>query len=361
VSSTVTAQLPPGSLDTAGISVSTATPTADNPRAGTIYDFTTLAAAQPIWFHPLHDGRYLMVNAATWSAATPGGGVGSYASYTASDVPSWLVVDGVSGATAPVPGQPTVPFLSAPSEALVVAGASRHPGYLFLLHAATVGGSSAGIVQHFSVATSGAITLAAEEVVPTVGTGAHTVVFDRGLQLTDPYLIVYGSDSTGTVYAARKPWSKIGVTTAMASPQTHRSLGATQVAWEYYTGTGYSPDSTECAPLTTVAGTSLRTEGPISLAQVKNQLILATVDTATYTAQVHVSRSGRPITPIGPPIVLGNTDSYQGGGLGLQPTLTPVTIPAGMVTAIPYVISTKLTDTSGDTLKNTWGTLSISV
>lgn len=364
MSSVVTAQVPAGAIDTAGVSITTTTPTVQNARVGTIYNPSGLAAASPCWFHPMYDGRFLMVNSRTWTAATPGGGLGSYASYTESTQPSWLVVDGASGATSPVPQTPTVPFLSSPSSPVLTAAASHHPGYLFLLHSGSVGGTPQAILQHVSVATSGAVTLTAEEIVPKVTVGSQTVVFDRGIQLTNPYLILYGSDDTGTLYTMRKPWSKIGVTTTvMPSPQTHRSLGATQVEWDYYTGTGYSPDSTQLAPLTTVTGTSLTSVGPISLVMVNKQLILATVveNQGAYTAQVWSSKSGRPITPIGSPVALGSSVAYLGGGLGLQPNLGAVSVPSGAVTAVPYVVTTKVVSGADTSLQNTWGTLPISV
>ena len=293
MASTVTSQVPAGSLDTSGISISTATPADNNPRAGTIYNPTTLAAAVPLYFHPMYDGRYLMVNSRTWSAATPAGGIGSYSAYTESTAPSWMVVDGPTGATAQVPQFPVIPFKSSPSAATVTAAVSRHPGYLFLLHSATIGGVSQAILQVMGIATSGAITLTAEEVLPPVG--SSPVIFDRGLQYADPYLIVYGADSSGTVYTARKPWAKIGVnSTLMPSPQSHAGVGATEVAWSYHTGSGYSPDPAQLAPLVTADGSGLTTAGPMSITTVGSQVLMSTVaynaSPHTYSAQVWSSR-----------------------------------------------------------------------
>lgn len=363
MASTVTAQVPPGSLDTAGISITTAAPSADNARAGTIYS-PTLQAAQPVYFHPMFDGRYLMINARTWHAGTPAGGIGYYSGYSESLVPSWLIVDGASGATAQVPNYPVIPFKSSPSAVQVTAGVSRHPGYLFLLHSASISGTPSAILQLVSVATSGAVTLTQEEILPTPVVDSSTVLFDMGLQYADPYLIIYGRDSDGTVYTIRKPWAKIGVTTQLnPSPQTHGAVGATEVAWSYYTGTGYSPDSTQLAPLTTVDATSLTTQGPISTATVNNQVLITTVaqTSGVYTGHVWSSRKGRPITAQGTPIPLGTTETYLGGGVALQPTLSAATVPSGATAAIPYVISNKLTADGNDSLANTWGTFPVSV
>jgi len=364
MASTVTAQVPPGSVDTAGISISTATPTASNPRAGTIYNPTTLAAAQPCYFHPMFNGNYLMINAWTWWAGTPAGGIGYYSGYNETPAPSWLIVDGASGATAPVPNYPLIPFKNPVTTATVTAATSRHPGYLFLLHQVTLNNSVQAILQIMSIATSGAVTLTQEEILPTVALDSETVLFDRGLQYADPYMIVYGSDSSGTVYTIRKPWAKIGVSTQLnPTTQTHGAVGATEVAWSYNSGAGYTPDPTQLAPLTTVDGTSLTTQGPISTAQVNNQLLITTVadNSGTYTGQVWSSRKGRPITAVGSSVALGTTATYLGGGLALQPTLSAVTVPSGASAALPYVVSTKATAEGNDSLINTWGTFPVIV
>jgi hypothetical protein len=366
MASTVTSQVPTGSLDTAGVSISTATPTGSNVRAGTIYNPSLLAAASPIWFHPMFDGRYLMINSRTWTAATPAGGIGYYSAYTESLLPSWVIVDGPSGATAQVPNFPVIPFKSSPSAATVTAAASRPPGYLFLLHTATISSQSQAILQHMNIATNGAVTIAQEEILPTATIDSSTILFDRGIQFADPYMIVYGTDSDGTVYTIRKPWAKIGVNSQLnPSPQNHGGVGATEVAWSYYTGTGYSPDSTQLVPLTTVLGTSLTTKGLMSIATVRNQLIMTTVGVSgtTYSAQAWYSKSGRPITALGSSIALGSSSSgtYLGGGLQLQPQLSAATVPSGALTAIPYVISEKLTTGGNHSLSNTWGTLPVSV
>jgi hypothetical protein len=365
--STTTPQVPTGSLDTAGISISTATRTAENVRAGTIYNPITLAAAQPLWFHPMSDGRYLMVNSRTWTAATPAGGIGYYSGYTESVAPSWVIVDGPSGAVSQVPNYPLIPFKNLVTSATVMAAASRPPGYLFLLHQALLNGNVQAILQIVSVATNGAVTLVGEEVLPTVQIDSDTsVLFDAGLQFTDPYLMVYGRDTDNTVYTIRKPWSKVGTTRQTnPSPQSHAGVGATEVEWSYYTGTGYSPDSTQLAPVTTVLATSLTTTGPMSFALVGTQWISSTVSVSgsTVTAHLWSSRAGRPLTALGSPVPLGSTSSgtYLGGGLQLQPQLSVATVPSGAKTALLYVISTKLTASDNHALVDTWGTIPINV
>ena len=77
------AQVASASIDTAGISIATATPSLTDSRAGMIYDPTVLAAAVPIWFHPTRRGHYLMVAAKRWYDATPDGGTpGGYTAFT---------------------------------------------------------------------------------------------------------------------------------------------------------------------------------------------------------------------------------------------------------------------------------------
>lgn len=396
MASTATSQVPTGSLDTAGISISTATPTADNVRAGTIYNPALLAAAQSVWFHPLFDGRYLMVNSRTWSAGTPAGGIGYFSGYTESLDPSWLIVDGPSGAIAPVPNFPVIPFRNSPDTAQVTAAASRPPNYLFLLHQVSINDTVAAILQIMNITTSGAVTIAGEEILPTVAIDSDSVLFDRGVQFTNPYLTVYGCDSANVVYAMRKPWAKIGTTpsidparidpttqfqavglsklanvvtplptTINPSPQTHAGIGATQVAWEYYSGAGYTSDSTHLAPITTSSGTSLTTTGPMSFAMVGNRWVFSTVATSgsTITAQLWSSRSGRPLMPMGSPVALGSTSSgtYLGGGLQLQPQLKVAAVPSGAKAALLYVVSTKLSASGNFSLANTWGTIPVGV
>ena len=52
-------QVLPQSVDSAGISVATTTLDTTDPRTGQMYNPTTLAAAAPVWFHRLPDGRFV--------------------------------------------------------------------------------------------------------------------------------------------------------------------------------------------------------------------------------------------------------------------------------------------------------------
>ena len=104
LSTTAPTQLDPASLDLSGISVATTVASDPNPRTGTVYDPVTFAAGAPIWFHPMPGGSHLMVCARTWHEATPSGGVGLFADYTESLLPSWFVVQGSPAGATSVPG-----------------------------------------------------------------------------------------------------------------------------------------------------------------------------------------------------------------------------------------------------------------
>lgn len=366
MATTVTAQIPTNSLDLSGITISTATPSSSDVRAGTAYNATTLAAAQLIHFHPTFSGQYLTVMSRAWSAATPAGGAGSFSTYTESTTPTWITVDGPSGQTTTVPNYPTIPFKSSPTSPTLVGGASRPPNYLYLLHSGTVSGAVSGILQQYSLSTNGSIALAAEEVIPPTAVGDQTVTFTGGVQYVEPYIQVYGADTTGAVYQIQKLFSKVGINTAvMASPKTHGGVVGTQVGWNYYSGTGYSPDATDLAPLTTTSGT-LTTNGPMSFGSWRNQtyLVTTTQSGTDYSANIWSSRSGRPITPMGSSTPLGSTSdgSYLGGTLQLQNQLTvnPTAL-SGAASAIPAVVSTKVSSGGNSSLLNTWSLVPLSV
>ena len=214
MSTTAPAQVDPTSVDATGISVATSPPSEANPRAGAVYDPVICAAAAPVWFHPMPGGAHLMVNARTWSAATPAGGVGSYASYTEELSPTWFVLHGPTGARSLVPGWGiVVPINITTEERRLVAAASRAPDYLYLLHSAVIAGQPAALVQLIRVAPGGC-HIYVEEVLPSLTVGEDTVVFDRGLQYGTPYLSLYGTDPGGAIYAIRKRWAEIGATAA---------------------------------------------------------------------------------------------------------------------------------------------------
>ena len=348
MATTAPPQLDPTSVDTAGLSVATAARSI-NPRTGTIYDTVTLAAAAPIWFHPLATGMHLMINSQIWTAATPVGGTpGAYSAYTPVTTPTWVIVNGLTGSRSAVPGQPlTVPMRTSVSSATLTAACSRPPEYLFLLNSVVISGQPQAVLQHIYISPTGSVALQGEEVLPTVpgvGGPSDLVVFSQGLQYATPNLNVYGTDSAGRVYRITKSWGLVGTKT-----------------WSYYTGSGLSADPLNLRPIP-----GLHTSGPMSFASTRNISLLTTVASSSgaYSAQPYTSTAGRPWVPLGAPIPLGSTD-YLGGGLQLQPQLAPNTSLATMtpsVTAgIPYVVTTTSVVDGNSTLRNTWDLLTLTM
>jgi hypothetical protein len=348
-------QISPAALDIAGVSALTAAKSATDPSVGNLWDPAQFAAAAPVWVHPMADGRFLMASQRRWYGATPSGiDPGGYSTYSQDTSPSWTIVDS-SGSTSPVPNAPvSIPMNTKVDSALLVAGASRPPLYMYLLHAVSIGGALNAVLQHFHLHTNGAVNIAGEEVPPTVPVGTKTVVFNRGICYDTPYLVLYGSDTTGTVYRIRKPWARVGTNKQrIASMQVHPGVIATQMGWEYWNGTGYSADPTELAP---VGG--LSTVGPMSFASYGNQVIASTVLALgnNRLAQSWVSTSGGPFIAQGGQTHLGSVadGSYLGGTLQFMPLLHVTSaLTQAVPAAIPSLVWSKTTGNSSS-LQNTW-------
>ena len=342
------------SIDTAGISVATAPPSADNPRAGTIYDPTILAAAVPIWFHPTRKGHYLMLAAKRWYDATPDGGTpGGYTAYTEDAAPSWFLIDGPTGTRFTIPGYPIHPPMRTTVTSATLTGAvSRPPGYVYLLHQAQIGGSDQAVLQYVYASMTDSIEVCAEEVLPTVEVDGDTVVFGQGIEYSTPYLHLYGTDSAGRLYRIRKSWGEVGAN----KPNPNRHIGPNAPrGWEYYAGWGYSYDAAEIAPIQ--AG--LTNDRPVSFALYRNATLMSTVlkDGTTYTGQLWTSKGGRPWTQTKAAIALGSSadDSYVGAGLRLMPQLgADATTVGAAVAGVPYLVTTYAEESGVSRLLNSW-------
>jgi len=348
-------------LDTAGVTTVTTTVNAAHPQQGRFYNSTTWAAANPIWFHPTFaSGVYLMLAARRWYAATPSTTTpGSYSSYSEDTAPCWCLFNAVTGSRTDVSNAVThMPRRVTASSATLTGAASRAPNYVYPLLSATVNGTRCGVLQHFTLTTSGSVTLVAEEVLPATS----TVVFDKGVQYDTPYLMVYGTDSSGNVYRMRKHWGRVGVnTTSPAFSKLPVGIGTGTASWEYYTGQGYSVDASEAAPLlpvddstSTTAGHHLTSIGPLSFASLGKNTVLTTVmvSSGAVTGQAWVSRSGRPFTRLGSPVPLGTQgSSYLGGGMQLQPQLHALSD-----SSVLYVSTIK----GNGSLLTSWASLAVS-
>jgi hypothetical protein len=361
MATTAPSQLDPNSVDASGISVASSAVNTAHPRAGAIYDLVTMAAAHPVWFHPLADGTYLMLNAQIWSAATPHAGTpGAYSSFTTVSVPTWAVVNGLTGTRRSVPGQPiTIPMKTAVSAAKLIGGASCVPA-LYLLTAVTIAGAPQAVLQYFFPSSLiGGVTLGGEEVLPTVVLGGQTIVFNLGVRYIAPNLVIYGADTSGKLYAIRKLATQTGTTAA--NPAMGNVKGSPPV-WQYYTGGGYGADPMSLAPVQT----GLVSAGPLSFGISQNVALMSTVvlGGSTYTGQLWSSMAGRPWAKVGAPVPLGLSGStYLNGGMQLMSQLSPNPVVTGpsVITGIPYCVSTKVTASGASTLANTWNLVTVSV
>lgn len=356
MSTTVLPQVDPTSLDTTGLSIATSY-IEDNPRSGTIYDSSIVAAVAPLWFHPMPDGTHLMVMARRWHTATLGSAPGIYSAHTEDLTPSWAVVDGPRGNRSQVSGSGiTIPLnttLTDPEPPLLVGAASRAPDHLYLLYTTEL----TAVLQRIRLSPTGSVSIAVEETLPTLAVEGEDdpVVFDMGLQMSTPHLYVYGTDSDNKVYRARKPWALLGsIRSSATSPAP---------AWEYFTGTGYSTDPTEAVPME-----DLTTVAPMGFGAVRATTVMTTVTKTgdDFTGHFWASTKGRPLRKLSTTVPLGDDDTFLGHGLRPQPELAPLPANAGSPLALTYlwttlsVLEAEEEEDNEFSLINTWDLLPIS-
>lgn len=344
------AQVDVSSFDQAGISVATATRSATNSRLGSFYDNTTIAAGAPVHVHPLSSTQFLATFARRWTAATPSPTQAGYFSAYAEDThPSWFIL-GSSGARTLVDATPGVPVATPGVAAPTLTDGASMGQYLYLLHSTSLG----GLVQHFRVGTNGRVVPVNEEVLPDLV--SQGVTFDKGLALDHSYLTVFGSDSSGHVFLARKPWGQIGSLTYKSAKN-----GDGTHAWAYGTGSGWDANPANATP-----EPGLMTNGPISHVRWRRSHYVATVATqgSDQVGQVYSQFPSRPWVKQGAPVLLGSTSdgSYLGGTMQLQSNLLApsalVNTPASE-TAIPYVTTQKVVSGVQHALTTTWGLLQL--
>lgn len=291
-------QVLPQSVDTAGISTATSTCRVEDPRRGQLYNPKTLAAAAPIWFHHLQDGRHVALFSRRLSAATltpvqQATGPLLYRTATESTVPSWAIFDPATGAATTIGDLPS----NIVGDRVLTAAVSRG-NYLFTL--SKIGDTA--LIQHFRVGTHQALILQAEEMVPG----------NLGLGLFADYndLWVFGSKN-GSLALARKNWGRIG-DTAATDPR---------MRWRYRTDKGWS---SSVAELTALPG-AIPAQGPVSIANFRDRFYLTVPvhASAAWSAKTYTSRaidskwSAHPFT-----VSLGTDATYTGGTAQLQPQLS---------------------------------------
>jgi hypothetical protein len=299
------------SIDTAGVSIATATRLADKPRQGGIYDPTAFAAGVPIWFHPLNNGRFLGVYSTWWANAVVGtAGPQAYTSYVQSVEPSWIEFDPVTGQHNPRAAIPS----RLEGDRLITAAWSRGD-YLFTI--GTIDGTA--LLQLHRVSDTGEIILQGEETLQQVG----TIEFAFGVWADDQFVNIVGLDTANQVHLMRKRWGRVG------------NNSDVNWQWEFKGERGWTREPGEIAGLTTPTG-PLTSIGAVTYGTLKDREFLAVhqVD----DAKVYVSRK---VDPHWFPYA-----TYEAGWVHLQPQLSinRLLLQEGLRSAIP-VVTTDFIDT----------------
>ena len=252
-----TVQVIPSSADVPGMSVATSSRNQAAPRSGLIYNPTTLAAAVPVWFHPMPSGRYLTLFSrrltdATLSADTIGG-VLLYTGYQVSDEPCWATIGPRTGDPEPVKLIPS----EQPGTRHLIGAASRG-SYLFTLNwykKSPDDDETYALLQNFRVSGQG-ITLLGEETVPrNLGLGIYC---DRR------YLWMFGNDGEGKLALARKNWGRIG-TNSDANPIMN---------WQFWGQGSWNSSSDQLSAVLDNKGQKIAVDGPCSMARYRDTFYL---------------------------------------------------------------------------------------
>jgi len=329
-----TEQILASSVDTAGVSTVTATRTVANPRSGTIYNPATLAAAPPVWFHRLQDGRYLALFRNRWVDATGvyHDGPQMFSDYTEDLTP-------VRGYIAPTTGaiDGPYPMTSYLTGNLRLNAAVSRGDYLFTL------GTLDGIawVQHWRISDRGVLSLVGEEATP--------LGYDLGLYADRNYLQVFGADEDGNLARVRKNWGRIG-----------NNVDA-QMQWEYEGLKGWLTDASLHTPMLP----HLPADGPCSMATFRDRtyLVITEHSGGAYSAEVYTQRAvDQTWTRLGDTVIpLGDDADYLGGSAYLQPQLVgnKDLLPDGASTGIPYVTSVRVVIGGDQAILTEWDLLTV--
>lgn len=361
MSRTGAVQVPANSIDANAVSIVTAARTVADPRAGTVYHPDTFAAAQFIHFHPLTEHQYIGLFSRRWHTATVAtGDPGAYSAHTEDTTPGWAVINVPTGHRDQLGDDFTIPIRATVDERVLVSAVSRSSDFLYTLQSITVDTTVSGLVSHWRWNPSmNAVVPMGEEPVPSAVRDGQDVIFDKGLWYLTPNLVVFGTSSVDhAVYMARKSWARIGTNKPITSKLDATVPRSTDPRWEYFTGTGWSFDSSEVGPLATAEGL-LTSEGPVSTAFYRDRTVMSTVFTETdmrRTGRIWVSRSGKTWTRAGT-LPLGSATSYLGGTVEFQQMIPPSITNQVMLDnpgAIPYLISTKNTVGANSRLDNDW-------
>lgn len=287
----------PRSVDGSGLSVATENPTTDDIRRGTVYDTKDLAAASPLWFHPLNSGSYRALftrrlHDAVVSEPRPPG-ILRFSSSSESSAPCWADV----GSSAGMRFSGVIPSDLASSR--VMTSAVSRGSYLFILSQS----GPKSLVQHFRVSPRQGWILQGEEFVPAG--------LALGLYVDARELWVLGSVE-GKLSMARKNWGRIGDENS---------------GWRFRTDRGWSGDPEDIRPMPG----DFPVDGPVSMARFRNRFYLSVPvrevpsdsTVGQWYARFYTSRMvDRKWSVHHSGVSLGSDASYLGGTAYLQPQLS---------------------------------------
>ena len=411
------------SLDNAGLSVTTSSPVTGSPGVGSLYDTKTLAAAAPAWLMPLASAQsqtqasvpgvnqqelvqfmarhnvpaYLAINAqrvyaATRSASTPG----ALSTYETDTTPTWVLFNPSNGSrlTTGAAGLDLAVPVSKLGQSTLTAALSYHQ----LLWTLGVTDGQAQL-RSFHLSSWGGVNPVNQELLaplPPAEGSVDQVNWTMGLNRVGNHLQVYGTDSTGRIYAARKAYSSVGSndfkqTNAGPSPHTadHRWYYLTVVpgqpkpSW-FVLGTPAVDHGMPSAPVSTTAGASfvsavdttapipgavtggltttpattptlhqladadgrpIVTGSPVTFSMVRSQQVMSTSDLDGKTLRTWTKRAGGPWSPAPTSVSIDATETLV-DGLRLHPLVPMSASASAHQTAATYVTSTANADGS---------------
>lgn len=309
-----TPQVVPFSVDRQGVSVATSSRSAGSPRAGSVYDPVHLAAADPVWFHPMPDGGHLAILSRRLRDAQPGpvgpDGVILSTSAVTDDEPCWVRIHPATGSRGDVRAVPS----RQPGRRVLTAATSRGD-FIFVLNRHSADGPSpvtttGALLQNFRVTARGNIVLEDEEFVP----GGLAL----GLWTDRSHVWVFGDDGSGRLALARKNWGRIGTN---SDPNADR-------LWQFRGRDGWHSEISMMVPIPGPLD-GVPADGPCSVARLRDRYYLAATERVrgdavdSWRARIYTTRRvDEGWTEAGSDTVpLGDQDSYLGGGLRLQSQL----------------------------------------
>lgn len=319
MSSEVAHQILDTSIDKYGISTVTSSKDPAVPRQGIIYDPRILAAGRLVHIHP-SAANYTALFKERWFNGAVGTQPQYYTGHEVDEEPYWVVFHPSYGV---IKSQGRIPTHESYTTRVLQGGVSRNH-YLFLIQRL----DEAAFIQHLRNTQESGLELVAEEYVPPAG----DVVFDKGLFWWGDVVCVYGSNASGQLYVARKPWSRIGV----PSNRTGTAV------WQYQTDRGWSVDPGDAMPL------NIASDGPVSYAAYRNKAYLSVHNGSVV--EVHSSRGL--YDPWKRILSYAGTEDFSfQSHIPLSDLSTSI--------GFPYITSSQVTNSGEESIAVSWGKFSV--